>query len=184
MGFAYRITEQQGLYFVTATVHQWVDVFTRPIYTDILLDSIRFAQNNRGLKVYGWVIMSNHFHAIFSCGADFKLSNVLRDMKKFTSTQITDAIRDNVQESRRSWLLWLLRNEKGTGTKFWEEGNHPEEIWSQKFFMQKIEYIHNNPVRAGLVRKPEDYRYSSAYDFISDVPPLLELSAYDGHFRS
>jgi len=49
--------------------------------------------------------------------------------------------------------------------------------------MQKIEYIHNNPVRAGLVRKPEDYRYNSAYDFVSDAKPLLELSAYDGHYR-
>ena len=133
MGFAYRITEQQGLYFVTATVHQWVDVFTRPIYTDILLDSIRFAQNNRGLQVYGWVIMLNHFHAILSCRGEFKLSNVLRDMKKFTSTQITNAIRDNVQESLRSWLLWLLRNEKGTGISFGKKEIIPKKYGGRSF---------------------------------------------------
>jgi REP element-mobilizing transposase RayT len=168
MGFAYRITEQQGLYFVTATVHQWVDVFTRPIYTDILLDSFHFAQEQRGLQVYAWVVMTNHFHAILSCNEGFELSNVLRDMKKFTASQIVNAIRNNSQESRRSWLQWLLKNEAG-GVKFWAAGNHPEEIWSQKFFLQKLEYIHNNPVKAGIVARAEDYRYSSA---LATVSPL------------
>jgi putative transposase len=87
MPFAYRITEQQQLYFITATIHQWVDVFTRPLYADILLDSFRFAQKERGMHFYGWVLMPNHFHAMLSCDAPYELSNVLRDMKKFSSSQ-------------------------------------------------------------------------------------------------
>jgi len=86
-----------------------------------------------GLQVYGWVIMLNHFHAILSCRGEFKLSNVLRDMKKFTSTQITNAIRDNVQESLRSWLLWLLRNEKGTGISFGKKEIIPKKYGGRSF---------------------------------------------------
>lgn len=179
MGFAYRITDQQSVYFVTATVAQWADVFTRPVYNEILLDSIRFAQEHRGLRVYAWVIMSNHFHAILSCDEGFELSNVLRDMKKFTATQITKAIRENPSESRKSWLLWLLHKEGSV--HFWQAGNHPELVWSQKFLLQKIDYIHNNPVKAGIVRRAEDYLYSSAGDF-ANIQGLLQLSEYGGHF--
>ena len=113
MAFSYRISDRQNLYFVTATVRQWADVFTRPAYAGILPDSFRFAQQNRAMYVYDRVIMSNHFHAILPCGAPYELSSVLRDMKKYTSAQITDAIRNNLQESRRSRLLWLLKNDGG-----------------------------------------------------------------------
>jgi REP element-mobilizing transposase RayT len=181
MGFAYRISDQQQLYFITATINRWVDVFTRPLYVDILLDSLRFSQANKGLQIYGWVVMSNHFHAIVSCSEPYNLSYTLRDIKKFTASRIVQAITKNVQESRRSWLLWLLRTEDG-GIKVWEEGNHPEEIWSQKFFLQKLEYIHNNPVKAGIVRRAEDYIYSSAFDFATGGQGLLPLSTYEGHY--
>ena len=105
MGFAYKITEQQGLHFVTATVVQWIDVFTRSIYTEKLLDSLRFCQDNKGLCIYGWVIMSNHIHMICSCKDGFELSDTLRDFKKYTSTTIVNAIENNEQESRRNWML-------------------------------------------------------------------------------
>ncbi|MBC7890701.1 MAG: transposase [Sphingobacteriaceae bacterium] len=182
MGFAYRIGNQQALHFVTATVEQWVDVFTRPAYVEILLDSLRHCQREKGLDIYAWVIMSNHFHAILACREGFHLSNALRDMKKFTSTAITEAIAHNPQESRKNWLLWLLRPRDTEGqptVRFWQAGNHPEEIRTEKFFQQKMNYIHLNPVRAGLVERAEDYRWSSAGDFYGR-PGLLELSYWRG----
>ena len=109
MGFAYKIADQNGVYFLTATVVQWVDVFTRAAYAYLVVDSIRFCQKNKGLSVYGWVIMSNHLHMICSCKEGFELSNTLRDFKKFTSKAIVDAIENSKSESRKSWLLWLLR---------------------------------------------------------------------------
>ena len=175
MGFAYKIEDQQGLYFITATVVQWADVFTRSGYSDILLDSIRFCQEKKGLCVYGWVIMSNHMHMICSCKEGFDLSDTLRDLKKFTATAIVTAIENNKTESRKSWLLWLLK--QNGSIQFWQEGNHPEEIRSAKFFRQKLNYIHQNPVRAGIVNKEEEYRYSSACDFCGRKG-LLELSYY------
>lgn len=175
MGFAYKITDQQGLHFVTLTVVQWIDVFTRSAYADILLDSIRFCQKNKGLCVYGWVIMSNHMHMICAATEGFELSDILRDMKKFTATAIVDAIDGNKTESRRNWLMWLLK--QNGNIQFWQEGNHPEEVRSADFFRQKLNYIHQNPVRAGIVEKEEEYRYSSARDFYGRKG-LLPLSYY------
>ena len=100
MGNAYRIRDQQGQYFVTFTVHQWVDIFTRPDYVDILLDSVRYCQKNKGLLVYAWVIMSNHVHMIISC-ENGRLSDLIRDLKKFTSTKIVRAIKESKLESRK-----------------------------------------------------------------------------------
>ena len=103
MGFAYKITDQQALHFVTATVVQWIDVFTRGTYADILLDSLRFCQNKKGLQIFGWVIMSNHLPMICSCKEGFDLSGTLRDFKKFTSTAVVAAIENNPKESRKNW---------------------------------------------------------------------------------
>lgn len=175
MGFAYKIANQLALHFVTATVTQWVDVFTRREYKDIVLESIRFCQKNKGLEIYAWVVMSNHLHMICACRDGFDLSDTLRDFKKFTSTAVINAIKANNQESRRNWMLWLLNpNEE---KQFWQPGNHPEEIWSADFFRQKMNYIHQNPVRAGIVEKEEEYIYSSARDFCNRKG-LLDLSYY------
>jgi putative transposase len=107
--------------------------------------------------------MSNHLHFIGSCANGVDLSDTLRDFKKFTSTAIVNAIESKAKESRKNWLLWLLR-QKDVIT-FWQPGNHPEEIRTREFFQQELDYIHNNPIRAGWIDKPEAYIYSSARDF-------------------
>jgi len=124
VGHTYVIRDQFGQYFVTFTVHQWVDVFSRKEYADLFLDSIRYCQKEKGLKVYAWVIMTNHVHMII--GSDkVKLSDIIRDLKKYTSTQIINAIKNNPHESRKNWLLWLFQKEDGK--LFWKEGYHGEE---------------------------------------------------------
>src|SRR5690606_15791215 len=148
MAFAYTIKDQFGQYFITCTVHQWVDVFTRKLYIDILLDSLRYCQKAKGLNIHAWVIMSNHIHLIISSKKE-KLSDIIRDFKKYTSTRLVSAIRENPQESRKKWLLWLLQKEDKIW--FWEEGYHGEEIITKSFYESKLNYIHLNPVRAGFV---------------------------------
>jgi len=175
MGFAYKITDQQAVHFVTCTVAQWIDVFTRSDYADIVVDSLKFCQEKKGLCIFGWVIMSNHLHMICSCQQGFELSDALRDFKKFTSTAVVTAIEQNKRESRKSWMLWLLKQKDEI--LFWQPGNHPEEIRTRDFFRQKLDYIHNNPVRAGIVDKPEEYRYSSARDFYGKQG-LIELTHF------
>ncbi|WP_316770030.1 REP-associated tyrosine transposase [Pedobacter frigiditerrae] len=161
MGLTYTIKNQEGQYFITCTVHQWADVFTRELYKEILLDSIRHCQKHKGLQVYGWVLMSNHIHMIISSNKN-KLSDIVRDFKKYTATKIVEAISNNASESRRGWLLWLLV--KDEEISFWQDGYHGEEIFTTAFFETKLNYIHLNPVRAGLVEKEEEYLYSSCGD--------------------
>ncbi len=176
MGFAYKITDQLAVHFITCTVVQWADIFTRAQYSDIVVDSIRHCQEKKGLKVYGWVIMSNHLHMICSGSGENDLSDILRDFKKFTSTAIVNAIESNPRESRRSWLMWLLK--QNNNIQFWQEGNHPEEIRTRDFFKQKLDYIHNNPIRAGWIDIQEAYTYSSARDYCG-VKGLIELSYFE-----
>jgi len=174
MPFEYRVKDQHGLYFITCTVHQWVDVFTRSEYVEILLESLRYCQREKGLKVYAWVVMSNHIHLIVSSDGE-RLSDIIRDFKKFTSSKIYKAIEQNERESRRSWLTWLLN--KDGRIWFWEAGYHGEEIFSEGFCNSKVDYIHMNPVRAGIVEKEEEYIYSSCSDFYGARKGKLELAS-------
>ncbi|MDQ3395658.1 MAG: transposase [Bacteroidota bacterium] len=84
MGQTYKVYDQEAVHFVTFTVHQWVDVFTRRTYVDIILDNLKYCQENKGLEIYAWVIMSNHCHLIIRSNG-FKLSDVIRDFKKHTA---------------------------------------------------------------------------------------------------
>ncbi|TKC12718.1 transposase [Pedobacter polaris] len=173
MGLTYSIRNQTGQYFVTCTVHQWIDVFTRELYKETLLDSIRHCQKNKGLQVYGWVLMSNHIHMIISSNKD-NLSDIIRDFKKYTATKIVEAISNSANESRKRWLLWLLVKEKEIS--FWQKGYHGEEIFSASFFETKLNYIHFNPVRAGIVEKEEEYLYSSCADYYGIRKGKLDLA--------
>jgi putative transposase len=168
MGFAYHISNQHAPHFLTFTVEQWVDVFTRQQYVDILLDSLRFCQQQKQLKIFSWCIMTNHMHLILQSEPPFTLSDTVRDFKKYTSRQIVAAIEANCLESRRNWLTWLLKKEKGPGEmsiEFWQGDSHAEEIYTFDFFLQKMNYIHLNPVKAGYVTAPEEWQWSSAGDF-------------------
>jgi putative transposase len=110
------------------------------------------------------------------------LSDVLPDFKKFTSKQIIAAIENNKTESRREWMLRIFleqgaKNSRNKTNQFWRQDNQPQELYSPKFFFQKLSYIHNNPVVAGIVEKPEHYLYSSARDYFETKKyGLLEVT--------
>ena len=104
---AYQIKNQKGLHFLTLQVVGWAAIFTRQFYRDIIIDSFVFCRKSRGLKVYSYVIMSNHIHCIVS--ANNNLSDVVRDFKKFTSKEILKLVNENTQESRKEWLLMIFK---------------------------------------------------------------------------
>ena len=179
---AYQINDPDGIYFVTFATVEWVDVFTRQIYRDILVESLSYCRENKGLKIHAWCLMSNHLHLIISRNGDQSLSEILRDFKKFTSSQILKAINKEA-ESRKNWMIWLFRsagkkNSRNSENQFWQQNNHAEWIESNNFINQKLNYIHNNPVQAGLVYEPEHYIYSSARDY-SNMPGLLKIDFLD-----
>ena len=163
MSDKYKFKNPAGVYFVTLTVVNWVGVFTRSEYKDILIENLDWCQKNKGLDIYAWCVMTNHVHLIVGARTGYLLEGIMRDYKKFTSKAIKLAIIENPQESRREWLLDQF-NLSGA-FRLWQSGNHPIELWSNKVINQKLNYVHQNPVEAGVVFKAEDYRYSSAYDY-------------------
>lgn len=167
----YIIRDQSKTHFITATVVDWVDVFSRKAYRDCIIESLEFCIKNKGMILYGFVIMSNHIHLIIQSD-NSKLSDLIRDFKKFTAKTILHKI-ETEPESRADWILKRFefackshsRNEK---YQFWQYGNHPEKIFSEKFFWSKLDYIHLNPVRVGIVAKASHYVYSSASNYVND----------------
>lgn len=170
------------LYFITTTVVDWIDIFTRPQYKHIILDALTYCQQNKGLKIYAWVLMSNHLHAIVSAGDEPRVSDIIRDFKKFTSKQILNQLKTDTQESRRQWMMDHFNftpNSKGiTRHSFWQEGYYPELISTYDFYKQKLNYIHDNPVKQEIVSKQEEYRYSSAIDYAGGKG-LLNINIVD-----
>lgn len=170
-GDRYIINNQNGMYFLTFTVIDWVDVFTRKDYKLELVYSMNYCIENKGLIVYGWVIMSNHMHVIWQAADGSQLSDIIRDFKKFTAKRILKMIEEE-PESRKAWMLkkfeFAGKNLKRiTKYKFWKDSNHAIQLEDFDTGMkeQKLNYIHDNPVKAMLVKNPEDYIFSSAIDY-------------------
>jgi len=154
------------LYFVTLTVTNWVDVFTRRIYNDFIIENLTWCQQHKKLNIYAYVIMTNHIHLIANV-TDGSLGDVLRDFKTYTSKELIKLIKNNNQESRREWMIKQFEiagkyNPLNVNHQFWQNGNYPVLLYSSAVIDQKIDYIHDNPVRAGFVGSAHEFWYSSA----------------------
>ncbi|MCX2738654.1 REP-associated tyrosine transposase [Pontibacter anaerobius] len=171
-----------GLYYQTMTVVDWVDIFTRPVYKHIIVEALKYCQEMKGLRLHAWCLMSNHLHLIASTDEDKSLSDILRDFKGYTSRKIVATIHEE-PESRRQWLLHRFEfnaklNPKVLHYKVWQDGNEAKELTSNAFIDQKLEYIHQSPVRAEWVNKPEHYRCSSATNY-ADEGGLVQVELMD-----
>ena len=168
MSTGYQIQNQHSVYYLTFMIVDWIDIFTRKVYRDIMIDSLSYCAEEKKLIIYAYVIMSNHVHLILQAGGDIPLKDIIRDCKKFTSKKFLKIIATE-PESRREWLLHRFKfnaavKQSGSNHQVWIHGNHAIEINSLIFFEQKQNYIHLNPVRAGYVDFAEDFVYSSAYE--------------------
>ena len=179
MSRKYKFHDKDKLYFISfATVH-WIDVFVREEYNLILIESLKHCQENKGLETYGWGIMTSHVHMIIGSKKD-KLEDIVRDMKKHTSSELRVAIKNNNFESRKEWMIWMMeragkKNGNNKDWQFWQQHNKPTEIKDQEMFDKILDYIHQNPVQAGFVTRAEDWKYSSARDFCG-MKGLVQLS--------
>ncbi|NVO20103.1 MAG: transposase [Bacteroidetes bacterium] len=175
----YKIRNIDGIHFVTLTIVEWIGVFTRQEYRDLLLDSLKYCQKEKGLEIHAWCIMSNHLHMIISA-KNSDTSDILRDFKKFTSKKIIKAIIENSKESRKEWMIKIFEakgqeNSRNKFFQFWIQDNHPVELFSRKFILQRMNYLHNNPVKANLVDRADEYIYSSARDYSGRSKGLLDI---------
>lgn len=182
MSRKYKIADQESLYFVTLTIVSWIDLFIRNEYRELILDSIKYCQANKGLRVFAWCIMTSHIHLIIGT-TDKPMQHIIRDLKRHTSIALRKSINDNPQESRKHWLQWMMQqagkhNSNNIDWQLWQQHNHPIELTNGNILLQKLNYIHNNPVQAGFVNDAEAFTYSSAADY-SGSKGLLDIEVLD-----
>jgi len=181
MATRYRFGDSSIPHFITYSVVEWVDALSRPVYKDIVVKSLQHCISQKGLILHAWVIMNNHVHLVVSASGGYKLENIIRDHKKFTATALLDAIGKSNQESRRSWMMWLFsaagkQNTNNIKHQFWQQDNHPIQLTTREMAQQKLNYLHNNPVRAGIVAEAHHYIYSSAVDYSTRLKGLLPVT--------
>ncbi|WP_343329820.1 REP-associated tyrosine transposase [Polaribacter staleyi] len=179
MSRKYKFGEKSGAYFISFATINWIDVFTRDAYFWCIIESLDYCRKHKGMEIYGYCIMPSHIHLIFRSALN-NPSGLIRDFKGFTSKKMLKAIEENPQESRKKWMLWMFdragkKNSNITHKQFWQQHNHPIEIWSLKVFEQKLKYIHHNPVETGFVTDPIDWKYSSARNYGNDDSTILEI---------
>jgi putative transposase len=170
MSEKYKVRDQEKIYFITFAVIHWVDVFTRREYKDLLVESLQYCQREKGLEIYAWCLMSNHIHLALGRQGRNKLSDIIRDLKKYSSVALVRAIAANGQESRKEWMLDIFKKAAENSSKhqqyqLWQNQYHPMELTSPNQQERCLPYIHNNPVKAGMVAEAEHYLYSSAIDY-------------------
>ena len=181
MPTGYQIKDQSACYYLTFQVVYWIDLFMKQVYRDIVVESLKFCQKEKGLELFAWVIMSNHIHLLARSSQD-DLSGTIRDLKKFTSKRFIETI-ISTNDSRMAWMTRLFshaakRQNKEGEYQVWTHENHAVEVYGNAFIQTKVRYIHDNPVRAGLVRNAEEYLYSSAgaysgQDGLIDIIPIV-----------
>ena len=179
MSSKYKVGEDAIAHFVTFSVVGWIDVFSRECYKEIFVNSLKYCQENKGLKLHAWVIMTNHVHLIVSSDTN-KIENLVRDIKKYSSKQIIAAIQESKTESRKEWMLNLFsyagkNNSNNKDFQFWKQDYHPIELNSANKSKDRLDYLHENPVRSGLVWEPWHYKYSSAIDYYTNEHGLLKI---------
>ena len=172
----YKIIDEKGIYFTTHTIVEWMPVFKERKYFEIIIASLRFCMRNKGLHVFGYVIMLTHFHLMAQTEEGFKFSDVMRDMKKFTSLEISKELERDNQKLLLHVFKKAAQQEKGKRSyKIWQEEYHPQIIYTNKVCRQKLEYMHNNPIEKGFVEKPECWQYSSARNYILGDDSVLKI---------
>jgi putative transposase len=150
-------------HFITCTTINWFMLFSQPELAEIVLTSLEFLQTQQRLTLHAYVLMENHLHLITTTD---DLSRVMQSFKSFTAKQIIQAFEQSHQTHWLEQLKLHKRSHKVQSTyQVWQEGCHPQMIQHPEMLHQKIDYIHNNPVRRGYVDEPCHWRYSSARNY-------------------
>jgi putative transposase len=168
----YRFHEDEYPYFLTCTIVGWLAVFTRADAVQIIFDSWNFLKKEKNFRLYGYVILENHLHLIAQAP---NLANAIKSFKMFTARQIVDLLEAQGASVLLKQLRLLKLPHKTKSTfQVWEEGSHPQQIGSDEMMLQKLEYIHDNPVKRGYVDQQVHWRYSSARNYVG-LPGLIDV---------
>lgn len=170
-----RMRIEASAYYVTTVVYKRLAIFTRPSFIIPLIDSLNFYRHQHQCKLIGYVVMPDHMHMILWPQGESGVSEFMSDFKRFTSGRIC---RQAMLENRTEWVNALERAGQVASRaehKVWQDNFWEEMAFTERFLRQKLNYVHMNPVRAGLVGEPQDYPYSSARNYDLDDQTLLEV---------
>ena len=171
----YLIHEPDRAHFVTCTIVEWLPLFASATCCDIVVRSLEYCRQHKALRVFGWVILDSHLHAILAAP---DLSAVLRDFKSYTARELLLQITSEGRDWLANQLHYYRAAHKASEYQVWQEGSHPQAILSDEMWRQKLEYLHNNPVKRGLVASPEHWRYSSAHEWLEGAQPVLRCDVW------
>jgi REP element-mobilizing transposase RayT len=166
----------RGWLFITGATHRRIPLFKIREHCDIFLENLRFYRKKYGYDVKGYVLLPDHYHLLLALPADTDLRSMLRDFKSAIGRQVVDALK----KTERNRLLQQLsvdrlpRRRKDARFRVLQPDNYIKRVVSDSFFRQKLNYMHENPVREGLVQKPADYRYSSARWYAGKEDELVQ----------
>ncbi len=162
----YQILEPDSPHFLTCTLINWIPLFTRPATVQIVLDAFVHLQQSEGLKLYGYVILENHLH----CIAQSKhLAKQMSSFKSYTAKMIIRYLEAQRADRLLKQLAYCKKAHKvDRQHQVWEEGLHPQWLQNEAMVRQKLDYIHQNPVKRGYVDEASHWRYSSARNYESD----------------
>ena len=166
----------ERVFFITTTVVDFTEVFTKDKYCEILIRNIEYYQSKYRFHIYGYVIMPSHLHWIIQVdNANGSVSDIMRDIKKYSAWDPMEAI----EKDKKERLIKIFKNEaksiKLQKRKFWMSRFYNEEIINAEMFKTKLEYIHNNPVKAGLVEDQVDYKFSSARNYLLGDHSIMKV---------
>ena len=166
---------QGDVYYITIVLYGRLPVFTRPSFTITIIDSLNFYRYKQSYRLLGFVIMPDHVHLLIWPYGAIPVGDMMRDLKRFTSGRIT---RQAEVEGKREWLgAFRAAGEKTERAEYkvWQDDYWDKNIYSERMLIEKLNYIHNNPVCNGLVSKAVDYPYSSCRNYELNDETLIEI---------
>jgi len=146
------------LTFFTATILEWKHLFSNDMFKQIILDSLRFTVKENRAYINAFVIMDNHIHLLWQIIYPNDREKVQQSFMKFTAQMIIKELRNNDPELLKQFYVGAADRKH----QIWERNPLSVGVWTEEVLKQKLDYIHNNTVKAGICTYPEDYRFSSA----------------------
>ena len=157
---------------MTCTVLHWIALFTNQQSVQILIDSLKHLQQSDNLKIYAYVILENHLHLVASSD---DIARSIKKFKSYTAKEILSLLqKQNIKTILDQLAFYKKAHKQETTYQVWQEGMQPKLIQTEQMLREKINYIHNNPIKRGYVDEAKHWRYSSARDY-EGINGLVEI---------
>lgn len=153
------------LAFITTCVKDRIPIFRNRELACLVADQLKEASEYYKASIVGYVLMPSHLHVMLGLKRADLLSRFMQSFKILSSKKIKEVLTSEVQ---RKFMV-------GGKFRFWMAGFDDFVVLSEDQFRTKLNYIHNNPVKAGLVKDPADYLFSSASDWLNGIPGLIPI---------